>query len=120
MQQNSRKQPTQKTSNEARLIYYIVTKQSIEHKGIYIGIGIGGATGARAPLVCSIVWYKSQVKPNSILQLINISAKVICGLLGLLYYSTVDIKAILINRKLSATHAHDLFYALKIFQSGIC
>ena len=35
---------------------------------IYIGVGIGRATGARAPLVCSVVWYKSQVKPNSILQ----------------------------------------------------
>ena len=33
-----------------------------------IGVGIGGATGARAPLVCSIVWYQSLVKPNSILQ----------------------------------------------------
>ena len=79
----------------------------------------GGHRG-QGPPVCSIVWYKSQVKPNSILQLINISAKVIFGLLGLLYYSTVDIKAMLINRKLSATHAHDLFYALKIFHSGIC
>ena len=36
VQQNSRKQPTQKISNEARLIYYMVTKQSIEHKGIYL------------------------------------------------------------------------------------
>ena len=30
---------------------------------LYIGVGIGGATGARAPLVYSIVWYQSQVQP---------------------------------------------------------
>ena len=32
---NPRKQLTQ-ASNKARLIYYMVTKQSIEHKGIYL------------------------------------------------------------------------------------
>ena len=69
------------------------------------------ATGPASPVLAGPLFSQGKIKLISFYtkQVTSRSARIILALLGLLYYSTVNRKAVSRAEKLLATHARDLF-----------